>query len=299
MKHIKDAELAAAQYTNRAFAKAQRSAGAALLSLFSAWGIGAGEAVFVPAFVPQYVISSILLCSAVPVVCDVSRETFCMSPKSLKKAVEHVLSERKLEPRLAIVCDYAGLAPQFEQLAKVCNSFGLLLAEECSMGFGGTLKGKPLGSFGDASIVGIERKSFGAGIVFTDNERLFKELDKQSYCEAGGIGAPLPEADSRELSAFIESLPEHLKENTLAAQSIIEKLGAQGCELIKTADDAANAFEYIPFIAPKDLQTEGGKLQGAYFPKPACQSKFLRRTGVKPEEITEAQSVAGRLFVVE
>ena len=50
-------------------------------------GIGAGDEVIVPAYTFIATASSVLKANAVPVFADISKETLCISPESIKKLI--------------------------------------------------------------------------------------------------------------------------------------------------------------------------------------------------------------------
>ena len=140
-----------------------------------AWGIGPGDAVFVPDFTffaSGEVVSSV---GGTPVFYDVCADTFNADAKSLEAAIEAVIAEGKLTPKAVVDVDLFGLPADHEAVAAVCKKYGLLFLEDAAQGFGGMLHGKRNGAFGDAACTSFfPAKPLGCygdgGAVFTDSD---------------------------------------------------------------------------------------------------------------------------------
>lgn len=102
-----------------------------------AWGIGPGDAVFVPDFTffaSGEVVSSV---GGTPVFYDVCADTFNADAKSLEAAIEAVIAEGKLTPKAVVDVDLFGLPADHEAVAAVCKKHGLLfLGGRGRRGFG-------------------------------------------------------------------------------------------------------------------------------------------------------------------
>ena len=147
----------------------------ALTMAMMAWGIGPGDAVFVPDFTFFSSGEIVSHCGATPVFVDVDRETFNIDCKSLEEAVEAVIANRRLNPKAVVAVDLFGLPADFEAVGKVADKYGLLVLEDGAQGFGGDIKGKRACSFGDISTTSFfPAKPLGCygdgGAVFTDDD---------------------------------------------------------------------------------------------------------------------------------
>lgn len=112
---------------------------------------------------------------ATPVFVDVLEDTFNMDPDSLERAVKAVLAEGKLTPKVMVVVDLFGLPADYDRLQKIADQYGMYILEDGAQGFGGTCKGRRVGSFGDISTTSFfPAKPLGCygdgGAVFTDND---------------------------------------------------------------------------------------------------------------------------------
>ncbi len=140
-----------------------------------AWGVGPGDAVFVPDFTFFASGEAVSTMGGTPVFYDVCADTFNADAKSLEAAIEAVIAEGKLTPKAVVDVDLFGLPADHEAVAAVCKKHGLLFLEDAAQGFGGMLHGKRNGAFGDAACTSFfPAKPLGCygdgGAVFTDSD---------------------------------------------------------------------------------------------------------------------------------
>ena len=139
------------------------------------WGIGKGDAVFVPDFTffssgecPAYE-------GATPIFVDVEKDSYNIDPEKLDIAIQKVVDEGKYTPRVVIAVDLFGRPADYPKIRKICDKFGLLLLEDGAQGFGGSINCRMACSFGDISTTSFfPAKPLGCygdgGAVFTDND---------------------------------------------------------------------------------------------------------------------------------
>ena len=147
----------------------------ALTLALKAWGIGPGDAVFVPDFTFFSSAEVVSLEGATPVFVDVCEETFNIDAADLERAVQAVLAEGRLRPRVVVTVDLFGLPADYQAVRAVADRYGLLVLEDGAQGFGGTIDTKRACSFGDISTTSFfPAKPLGCygdgGAVFTDND---------------------------------------------------------------------------------------------------------------------------------
>ena len=147
----------------------------ALTLALKAWSIGPGDAVFVPDFTFFSSAEVVSLEGATPVFVDVHEETFNIDAADLERAVQEVLAEGRLRPRVVVAVDLFGLPADYKTVRAVADRFGLLVLEDGAQGFGGSIDGKLACSFGDISTTSFfPAKPVGCygdgGAVFTDND---------------------------------------------------------------------------------------------------------------------------------
>ena len=160
----------------------------ALQLALMAWGIGQGDAVFVPDFTFFSSGEIVPVLGATPVFVDIDEETYNISALSLEQAVQYVMQQTDLKPRAIIAVDLFGQPADFEQITKVADKYHLLVLEDAAQGFGGRILNKRACSFGDIAITSFfPAKPLGCygdgGAVFTDNDEWAALV--RSYCVHG------------------------------------------------------------------------------------------------------------------
>ena len=163
----------------------------ALTLALKAWGIGRGDAVFVPDFTFFASAEVAALEGATPVFVDVQEETFNLDADDLERAVKEVIAQERLRPRVVVAVDLFGLPADFKAIRAVADKYGLLVLEDGAQGFGGSslipgltrnLEPKRACSFGDISTTSFfPAKPVGCygdgGAVFTDNDEWAALID--------------------------------------------------------------------------------------------------------------------------
>ena len=147
----------------------------ALTLALKAWAVGPGDAVFVPDFTFFSTAEVVPLEGATPVFVDVCEDTFNLDAADLECAVQAVLAEGRLRPRVVVAVDLFGLPADYKAIRAVADRYGLLVLEDGAQGFGGTIDGKRACSFGDIATTSFfPAKPLGCygdgGAVFTDND---------------------------------------------------------------------------------------------------------------------------------
>ncbi|MBR9824359.1 MAG: DegT/DnrJ/EryC1/StrS aminotransferase family protein [Alphaproteobacteria bacterium] len=142
----------------------------ALMLPLLAWGIGQGDAVFVPSFTFASTAEVVPWLQASPVFVDIEPSTYNMDPDHLESAIEATLAEGRLRPAVIIAVDLFGQPANYPRLAAIAEKYGLRLISDSAQGFGCTLDdkhpvhwadavtisfypAKPLGCYGDGGAV--------------------------------------------------------------------------------------------------------------------------------------------------
>lgn len=140
-----------------------------------AWGIGKGDAIFVP----DFTFFSSGECpadeGATPIFVDVDPRTYNLDTVKLEEAILKVKEEGKYNAKAVVAVDLFGLPADFDSIKKICDKYGLLILEDAAQGFGGSINGKRACSFGDISTTSFfPAKPLGCygdgGAIFTDND---------------------------------------------------------------------------------------------------------------------------------
>ena len=147
----------------------------ALTLALKAWGIGPGDAVFVPDFTFFASAEVVALEGATPVFVDVDDTTFNIDTVSLEKAISLTLEDGKLTPKVIVAVDLFGLPANYPSVKAIAKKYNLLILEDGAQGFGGTINGQKACSFGDIATTSFfPAKPLGCygdgGAVFTNND---------------------------------------------------------------------------------------------------------------------------------
>lgn len=147
----------------------------ALQLALMAWGVGPGDAVFVPDFTFFASGEAPASLGATCVFVDVDERTFNLDSAKLERAVRFVKDKTDLVPKAVVAVDLFGLPADYPVIRAVCEKHGLLLLEDGAQGFGGSIGAKRACSFGDVSTTSFfPAKPLGCygdgGAVFTDSD---------------------------------------------------------------------------------------------------------------------------------
>ncbi|MBD5517478.1 MAG: DegT/DnrJ/EryC1/StrS family aminotransferase [Lachnospiraceae bacterium] len=153
----------------------------ALQLALMAWEIGPKDAVFVPDLTFFSSGEVVPLVGAVPIFVDVYRETYNIDPDSLRKAVEYVIHNTDLRPRVIVAVDLFGQPAEQQAIREIADQYGLLVLEDAAQAFGGMIGDKKTCSFGDISTTSFfPAKPLGCygdgGAVFTDDDGCAERL---------------------------------------------------------------------------------------------------------------------------
>ena len=147
----------------------------ALSLVLMAWGIGAGDVVFVPDFTFFASGEVVSFEGGVPIFVDVDKHTFSMDPDKLEEAIVQVLNKGEYTPKAIVSVDLFGLPANYPRIEQIARKYGLKLLEDGAQGFGGAIGGRRACSFGDAAATSFfPAKPLGCygdgGAVFTNDD---------------------------------------------------------------------------------------------------------------------------------
>ena len=152
-----------------------------LLMPLWAWGVGPGDAVFVPAFTFVSSAEVVAMLGATPVFVDVDATTFNMSIDSLNEAIDWAKTKSDLNPKAVIAVDLFGLPADLKTIEVIAKQNEMKLLVDCAQGFGSKQDGKVAVCYGDAGSTSFfPAKPLGCygdgGAVFTSDPEFEKVL---------------------------------------------------------------------------------------------------------------------------
>ncbi len=306
----------------------------ALLMPLLAWGIGAGDAVFVPPFTFFATVEEPALLGATPIFVDVDPVTFNMRPDLLEAAIEAVRArddsrfplpgaarERQLRPAAVIPVDLFGQAADYEALLPIARRYGLSVLEDAAQSFGGSRHGKktcalgchaaatsffpakPLGCYGDG------------GAVFTDDDGLAALLrsirvhgkggDKYNNVRLG-INGRLDTLQAAILLAKMDIFPEEIQARQQVAGWYDEALrDIPGVVTPTVAPGNVSAWAQYCILLPEGARSrvmarmeESGVPVNIYYPKPQHCLAVFADLGYAPEAMPTALHVSRAILAL-
>ena len=234
-----------------------------------AWEIGAGDAIFCPAFTFAATPEVAPLSGAEPVFVDIRPDTYKMDPDHLEAAIEAIEAEGRLRPRVVIAVDLFGQPANYPRLSEICRRRGLKLIADSAQGFGCTLNGrhpiawadavttsffpaKPLGAYGDG------------GAVLVNDPDLWERMDSlRIHGKATPADGRLDAHDPKYINARVGM---NSRLDTIQAAILLEKLSVFEEEIARRqviADRYSEELTGVCLRTPRVI--EGGRSTWAQY----------------------------------
>ncbi len=199
-KPVTELENKLADYVGRKHCVGCANGTDALQLALMIWGIGPGDAVFTSDFTYFASAGTASILGATPVLVDIDLSTFNMDPRALETQIMRVLREGKLRPKAIVPVDLFGLPADYDAILPIAEKYGLKVLEDAAQGFGGNIRGKKAGAFGDISTTSFfPAKPLGCygdgGAVFTDDD----EVDARLRSIRAQGKSPVDKYDNREI----------------------------------------------------------------------------------------------------
>lgn len=247
----------------------------ALSLALMAWGIGKGDAVFVPDFTYFASGEVISLAGAIPIFVDAEKDSYNIDPDKLEIVIQKVKNEGKFKPVAVIAVDLFGLPADYNRIYEICKKYNLLLLEDGAQGFGGMLNGKKACSFGDISTTSFfPAKPLGCygdgGGVFTNNDEWAEMI--RSYAVHGkgsskydnvriGINSRLDTLQAAILKVKLKAFKNYELENINRVAEWYNN-GLKGCNIVlpRVKSKFYSSFAQYTIQLPEGIDRQG--LQG-------------------------------------
>lgn len=179
-KNVDQFEIEMQEYLDANNTLALSSGTAAIHLALKLSDVREGDYVFCSTFTFSASCNPILYEKAIPVFID-SDESWNMSPKALKKALEWADNIKKL-PKAIIIVDLYGESADWDEIIPLCEKYGVTIIEDAAEALGCTYKGKHCGTFGEYGIISFNGNKIittsGGGMLITkssdDRKRALK-----------------------------------------------------------------------------------------------------------------------------
>jgi dTDP-4-amino-4,6-dideoxygalactose transaminase len=158
-----------AQFLGTSHCLAVNSGTGGLHVALAALGVGPGQEVIIPAYMWVSVAAAVVNLGAIPVLADID-DTFCLAANAV---------EAKITPRTSgiILVHMSGAPADAEAILAVARKHGLFLLEDCAQCAGGSIRGRKVGTFGDAAVFSFQMNKNmtcgEGGCIVTQDEHLY------------------------------------------------------------------------------------------------------------------------------
>jgi dTDP-4-amino-4,6-dideoxygalactose transaminase len=142
---------------------------AAIEVAMTALGIGPGDEVIVPDFTFVATASAVLFTGALPVLVDITPDTYCIDPELAAAAI----TERT---KAIIAVHMAGHPADLDRLREIAQNHNLYLVEDSAHAHGSEWKGHKIGAIGDVGTFSFQQSKLmtagEGGIIITNDDEI-------------------------------------------------------------------------------------------------------------------------------
>jgi len=142
----------------------------ALLAL----GVKPGDEVIVPAYTMLATATSVSMIGAIPVFCDIERETLCMDAFDMYTKIS------KKTKAIIYVSINGRMSNTFNEIKDIAKNHNLYLIEDAAQSLGSTYEGKQIGLLGDIGSFSFSMPKIittgQGGALITDNEDTYNKI---------------------------------------------------------------------------------------------------------------------------
>ncbi|HEY5046872.1 MAG TPA: DegT/DnrJ/EryC1/StrS family aminotransferase [Rhizomicrobium sp.] len=282
----------------------------ALMIVLRAWGVGPGDAVFVPAFTFAASAEVAALVGATPVFVDVREDTFNMCPQSLERAIAQVTKKGALRLRVVMPVDLFGQPADYRALEAIAVREKLLLLCDTAQAFGATLDGRQTANIGDAAATSFfPAKPLGCygdgGCTFTNDDALAEVLrsirihgqgaDKYENIRIG-VNSRLDTIQAAILIEKLKIFPEEIERRDRIARRYSQALSRSNRVRVPHVIEGAQSTwaQYTVQIPDRDRIQQDLKADGIptaiYYPIPLSAQRGYRHFPSVPIPVSERLS---------
>lgn len=174
-KEVKKFEIAFAKFIGVKYALGLGNATQALHLSLAALNIGEGDEVIVTSYSWISTASCILMQNAVPIFCDIEKESLGASPEDIENKIS-------IKTKCIIITHVFGYPAKIDKILKISKKYKIPIVEDSSHAHGAKVNNKYVGSFGIISVFSLhQRKSLSVGdggILCTNNKKIREKVYK-------------------------------------------------------------------------------------------------------------------------
>ena len=285
---VKQFEQELKKFTGAANALTCANGTDALTLVMMAWGIGPGDAVFIPSFTYVASAETPAQLGATPFFVDVLEDSFNIDPQSFEQAIDEALKQG-LRPAVVIPVDLFGQTADIDTITEISSHADVKVLIDGAQSFGATSHGRRVGVMGDATTTSFfPSKPLGCygdgGAVFTNDDDLAgvinsirlhgKGSDKYDNIRIG-LNSRLDTIQAAILLEKLKIFPKELSMRNLVATTYEKELSG----IVRTpqlGDGLTSAWaQYTLIVEKRDALQAALKERGVpsvvYYPKALTQ----------------------------
>ena len=317
--YVKELEEKLASFTGRKHCITCANGTDALQIAYMVAGVGAGDAVFCPDMTFISSTEPAKMFGAVSVFCDITPDTYCLSPESLERQIQAVLAEGKLTPKAVVAVGILGNPCDYDVIVPICEKYSLFLIEDAAQSFGASYHGKKACSFGQIATTSFfPAKPLGCygdgGAIFTDDDHTADLI--RSLCVHGkgpggkydnvrvGMNSRLDAMQAAVLLPKLKALGDYEID---ARQQVVERYGRAFAGKLTTpfvAEGCVSAWAQYALLAADTAQRdkivahlkEAGIPNMIYYPTPQHTLPVFRDEPHYGETFRNADDYCARTF---
>tara|TARA_B100000519_G_scaffold142933_1_gene123960 strand:+ start:1706 stop:2821 length:1116 start_codon:yes stop_codon:yes gene_type:complete len=290
----------------------------ALLIPLIAKGIGPGDAVITTPFTYIATAEVISLIGAEPVFVDIYPETFNIDPSGIKYAIENA-KNKGLNPKAIIPVDIFGLPARYRMIEEIVKEYELFILEDAAQGFGGSIRGKKSGTFGDvAGTSFFPAKPLGCygdgGAIFTDDDELHLKMKSIRVHGSGsdkyenvriGLNGRLDTFQAAILLEKLEIFNEELKQRNTAADYYSDNINSE-LQVQYIPRDYNSSWAQYSLVAKSESErldimsrlTEVNIPSMVYYKLPLHMQKVFKSLGYSKGDFPFSEKISKQIFSI-
>lgn len=253
--HAEGFEKSFADVTGTAYSLGLNSCTSALMVALLAAGVQPGDEVIVPAYTFVASAAAIVAANAIPVIVEID-DSYTIDPK----AIEQNITDKT---KAILPVHMRGVACDMDSIMDIAKRYNLKVIEDVAQANGGSYKGSPLGSFGDAGCFSFQFHKVitaGEGGMITTNDKILINRAKALH----DTGANWRDDSTMKGEDSYTSFPGYGFRLNEVSAAILEVQLARRENLLKTmrcyATKIKNVLAEYPAISPRRLNDKEGDI---------------------------------------
>ena len=234
----------------------------AIESALMALDIGLGDEVIVSDYTFVASASAVVATNAVPIFCDIDRETLVMDVNKIEKLITK-------KTKAIIAVHLAGNPVEMDALIEIANKFNLHVIEDCAHAHGSRYKGKRVGNWGDAGTFSFQASKVltggEGGAIICNSKDLADKIYSYSDCgriingygykhDTYGTNYRMTEYQAAVLRAQLQKFPPQHELRNKNAKYLMEQLNQiEGIKVMKPTPGTTEMGWYVyPIVFEPD-----------------------------------------------